>query len=47
MGLLERIKDLTRATMNEGRSLRGKPLSELSDTELEEELIRRRRARAG
>jgi DnaJ like chaperone protein len=50
MGLLQRLTNATRASLNEikhrtfGRSQR--PLSELSDDELEEELLRRRRERA-
>ena len=50
MGIIDRISELTRAGLTDlrqrtfGRSNR--PLSELSDKELEEEIIRRRRERA-
>jgi DnaJ-domain-containing protein 1 len=50
MSLLQRLTNATRASLNEiknrtfGRSQR--PLSELTDDELEEELLRRRRERA-
>jgi DnaJ-domain-containing protein 1 len=50
VGILQRISDLTRAGLTDlrqrtfGRSQ--KPLSELSDKELEEEILRRRRDRA-
>lgn len=50
MSLFSRIKDATRATLDDlqkrsyGKSK--KPLGELSDAELEEELLRRRRERA-
>ncbi len=50
MGVLRRLGDMARAGLNEmsqrtfGRS--AMPLSELSDSELEEELLRRRRVRA-
>ena len=51
MGILSRLTDATRAGLSDlknrtfGRS--NKPLPELSDRELEEELLRRRRERAG
>ncbi len=50
MSVLSRLKSVTRATLGDlrqrsfGKS--EKPLSELSDAELEEELLRRRRQRA-
>ena len=50
MGLFSRISNATRAGLSDLRSrtmgISDKPLSELNDAELEEELLRRRRARA-
>ena len=46
MGLFQRIARFTRTGMSDSGPSRDKPLSELTDAELEEELIRRRRARA-
>lgn len=50
MGILRRLSDATRTTLDDLKEARlkrsGKPLSELSDDELEQELVRRRRARA-
>lgn len=50
MGVFRRITDATRASLNDLRSRTvrrdDRPLDELSDKELEEEIIRRRRERA-
>ena len=50
MGLFRRISDTARASLddlkNRSRARDDRPLSELSDKELEEELMRRRRERA-
>lgn len=50
MGILRRISKATRASLTDIRKRTfgedDKPLSELSDRELEEEILRRRRARA-
>ena len=50
MGVFRRITDATRASLNDLRSRTvrkdDRPLNELSDKELEEEIIRRRRERA-
>lgn len=47
MGVLSKLADATRAKWDELKRMRigDKPLSELTDAELEEELARRRRAR--
>jgi len=48
VGVFRRLTDITRATLTDSRKGRraDRPLSELTDEELEEELLRRRRERA-
>jgi len=47
MGVMRRIADAARTTWERKMRIGEKPLSELTDKELEAELVRRRRMRAG